>query len=119
MKKAIVYTLALVMLLSCLAGCGRNEPMEEMPTPTPYTTTAPTPVPTARPTQRPNVNNNDGMVNDGNGIIDDNDGNAVTPPDKEDIPMDNDMLQNDLNNNGNSGAAASPGTTPNTARKVR
>lgn len=110
MKKATVYILMLVMLLCCLAGCMRNDPMEQMPTPTPYTNT---PAVTARPTQTPNTNNNnnDGMVNDGNGILEDNDGNIATPPDKEERPLDNDILQNDLNNNGNSGAVTTPGTT--------
>ena len=121
MKKATVYILVLVMLLGCLAGCMRNDPMEQMPTPTPYNNT---PSATARPVQTPYTNdndNNDGMVNDGNGIIEDNDGNGTTPPDKDDRPLDNDILQNDLNNNGNSGTVTTPGTTtaPSANSRVR
>ena len=90
----------LVMLLGCLAGCMRNDPVEVYPTPTPVTTT--TPDATARPTHNPNQNN-DGMVNDGNGILEDNDGNAATPDRDtgsklEDDILDNDMLDGDKNN---------------------
>ena len=119
MKKATVYILVLVMLLGCLAGCMRNDPMEQMPTPTPYSNT---PSATARPVQTPYTNdndNNDGMVNEGNGIIEDNDGNGTTPPDKDDRPLDNDILQNDLNNNGNSGTVTTPGTTTAPSAKSR
>ena len=81
MKTILVYVLALVMVLGCLAGCGRNEPMEELrPTHTPVATTAP--VTTARPTQKPVeiLPDEDGTVNDGNGILEDNDGNNGTKP---------------------------------------
>ena len=108
MKKATVYILALVLLLGCFAGCRRSDPMEEVPTPAPTATARPSA--TVRPAPTPNTNNDDGQVNDNNGIIEDNDGNVVTPDKDEDIPLDNDILDGDLMDDN-----TAPGmmTTPN------
>ena len=95
MKKPTVYILMLVMLLCCLSGCMRNDSATPMPTPSP--TAAATPAPTAKPTQKPS-DYSDGMVNDHNGIIEDNDGNAATPDKPNDGLMDDSILNDDVKN---------------------
>ena len=120
MKKATVYILALVMLLGCFSGCRRNDPMEEMPTPTPAATARPSA--TARPAQTPN--GNDGQVNDNNGIIEDNDGNNVTPDKEDDSLLEDDILNNDfVDDNAGTGIMRTPNpsaaTDSNSESKAR
>ena len=113
MKKATVYILALVLMLGCFAGCRRNDPMEEMPTPAPTATARPSA--TARPAPTPNTNNNDGQVNDNNGILEDNDGNVVTPDKEEDSRLENDILNGDMmDNNGEPGMMTTPNPSAGT-----
>ena len=70
MKKAIVYTVLPVFLLSFAAGCGMADRNERLPSPTPMITATPTTMPT------PDVGN--GVVNDRDGVITPED-NGTTP----------------------------------------
>ena len=98
----------LVLLLSCLSGCMRNDSATQMPTPSP---TAPaTPAPTPKPTQKPS-DYSDGMVNDQNGILEDNDGNVVTPDKPDSGIMDDGILDNPGVNNDLATHTPIPGTT--------
>ena len=105
--KRTVYILLPALLLCCLAGCMRNNSAKPSPTPSP--TAATTPVPTAKPTQKPS-DYSDGMVNDQNGIIEDNDGNAATP-DKPNSGLMDDMINTPGVNNDLDPYSPAPGST--------
>ena len=122
MKKATVYILVVVMLLGCFAGCRRSDLMEDLTTPGPTATAKP--ATTTKPAPTPNTNNNNGLVNDGNGIIEDNDGNSATPDKGDNGILDGDIPNNDLmNDDPLTGAAGTPNpsaaTDSNTGSRAR
>ena len=95
MKKAFAYLLIVLVLCAAFYGCNRTENDSGMMTPVPTAIPSAAPTATAMPTATPSSGNNgtsilpsaspeigeDGIVRDGDGIIEDSDSGStgVTP----------------------------------------